>query len=70
VINQLYVHPAVAYAEGAVEQPDVMVRTMDEFSWGPLLHEDFRQRINLVLQHEVLPPGWPYQDNGTPPEQP
>lgn len=62
VINKLYAHPAIAYAEGTVEQADAMVRnivhTMDEFSWGPLLHEDFRQRVNRVLQEEVLPPGW------------
>jgi hypothetical protein len=63
VISQIYTHPALAYAEGTVEQPEDLVRkivhTMDDFSWGPLLHEDFRQRINLVLQEEVLPPGWP-----------
>jgi len=38
---------------------------VDDFSWGPLLHEDFRQRINLLLQQEVLAPGWPYENNGT-----
>ncbi len=74
VIHQLYLQPALAHAEGEVEKPEALVRdivhTVDDFSWGPLLHEDFRQRINLVLQEEALPPGWPYEDDGTPAEQP
>lgn len=74
VIHQLYLQPAIAHAEGEVEKPETLVRnivhTVDDFSWGPLLHEDFRERINLILEEEVLPPGWPYEDDETPDEQP
>lgn len=74
VIDKLYLQPAFAHAEGEVEDPEALVRdivhTVDDFSWGPILHEDFRQRINLVLEEEVPPPGWPYDDDKTPAEQP
>jgi hypothetical protein len=74
VIDRVYAHPAIAYVEGEVEDAEALVsnivHTMDEFSWGPLLHEDFRQRINLVLQAEILPPGWPYKTNGKQAKQP
>lgn len=72
VIDRLYFQPALAHAEGEIEEPELMVRdivhTVDDFSWGPLLHGEFRRWINTVMEGEVLPPDWPYTEHVLEPE--
>jgi hypothetical protein len=63
VIDRLYVQPAFAHAEGEVENPEALVRgivhTVDDSSWGALLHEDFRQRANLCWRRRCCPQAGP-----------
>lgn len=72
LIGRFYSHVAWPYAENDVEVPLGLVRhlvhAVDDFSWGALLQESNRQRMNAILGAEVLPPGWPHlssPDEGT-----